>query len=78
MKFNGLKFSDNSRIKLQVHCPILLLYTRIESLSRCEDNAKHRNTRDHLTWTIGIRIPCTRCVLHTVYLAHGNSKDEIR
>ena len=23
-------------------------------------------------------IPCTRCVSHTVYLAHGDSKDEAR
>ena len=25
-----------------------------------------------------MEIPCTRCVSHTVYLAHGNSKGEAR
>ena len=27
---------------------------------------------------IGNGIPCTRCVSHTVYLAHGNSNGEAR
>ena len=31
-----------------------------------------------LAWTIGTRIPCTRSVSHTGYLAHGNSKSETR
>ena len=26
----------------------------------------------------GTGIPCTGCVSHTVYLAHGNSKDELQ
>ena len=39
---------------------------------------KDQNTRNHSAWTIGNGIPCTRCVSHTVYLAHGNIKDETR
>ena len=32
---------------------ILLLYTRLKSLSCCEDVPKDRNIRDHLARTIG-------------------------
>ena len=46
--------------------------------SRWEDVAKHQNTRDHLAWTAGNGIPCTRCASLTGYLAHGNRKGEIR
>ena len=46
--------------------------------SRCEDVAKDRNTREHLVWTAGTGIPCTVCVSHTLYLAHGNGEGEGR
>ena len=39
---------------------------------------KDQNTRDHSAWTIETEIPCTRCVSHTGYLAHGNSEGEAR
>ena len=54
---------------------LLLLYTRLKAvLSYCEDVAK-----DNLARTIGTGDPMHKvCISHTVYLAHGNRKDEAR
>ena len=39
---------------------------------------KDKDTRNNLLWTIVNGDPKTKCVSHTGYLAHGNSKDEVR
>ena len=76
--------SDNSSLKCPTHCSstpdpkhtLLLLCTWLKAvLSCCEHVAKDRNTRDYLE---GESVPCTRCVSHTGYLTHGNSKGEAR
>ena len=39
---------------------------------------KDRNPRDHLAWSVRNGIQNARCASHTVYLAHENSRGDIR
>ena len=54
-------------VSVLLYCGLKLVFTQYKDVPK-----------DHLSWTMGNWIACTRCVSHTGYLADENSKGEAK